>query len=144
VATLESFLADSLNPQRFRAAVLALLAGLGLLLAAVGIYGVTARGVAERTREFGVRVALGSEPRAVVRLIVFQALASVSVGAVAGVLAGVWLSAALGRLLTNVVEPDLVTGTIAASVLAGTAIVAASVPAMRVLRIDPVEALRAE
>jgi len=144
VATLESFLADSLNPQRFRAAVLALLAGLGLLLAAVGIYGVTARGVTERTREFGVRVALGSEPRAVMRLVVLQALGSVSIGAVAGVLAGVWLSTALGRWLTNVIEPDLMIGVVAAGVLAGTATIAASVPAMRVLRIDPVEALRAE
>ena len=142
VATLDSFLADSLNPQRFRAAVLALLAGLGLLLAGVGIYGVTARGVAERTREFGVRVALGSRPRDVVQLVVAQALGSVVAGGVAGIVVGLWMSSVLARLLTNVVEPDLITSAAAAAVLVGTATLASLVPALRVLRIDPVEALR--
>jgi ABC-type antimicrobial peptide transport system permease subunit len=142
VATLDSFLADSLNPQRFRAAVLALLAGLGLLLAGVGIYGVTARGVAERTREFGVRVALGSRPRDVVHLVVAQALGSVVAGGVAGIVVGLWMSSVLARLLTNVVEPDLITSAAAAAVLVGTATLASLVPALRVLRIDPVEALR--
>jgi putative ABC transport system permease protein len=143
VATLESFLSDSVKPQRFRAAVLMVLACLGLLLAAVGIYGMTARGVVERTREFGVRIALGSKPRDVVGLVVAQALKSVAVGAAAGIVAGVWLSSALGRLLTNVAEPDVATSVGAAGVLAGTAALAAVVPAVRVLRIDPVEALRA-
>ena len=144
VATLESFLSDSLNAQRFRATVLMLLAGLGLLLAAVGIYGVTARGVAERTREFGVRVALGSQPRDVVRMVVAQALQAVVVGAVAGIGGGVWLSLLLGQVLTNVVEPDVMTGAVAAAVLVGTATVAAAAPAARVLRLDPVQALRAD
>ena len=144
IGTLESFLADSLKPQRFRATVLMLLAGLGLVLAGVGIYGVTARGVIERTREFGVRVALGSEPRDIVAMVVVQALQSVAVGAVVGVGAGLWLSALLGRVLTNVVDADAVTGMAAAAVLVGTATLAAVVPAIAVLRLDPVEALRAE
>jgi putative ABC transport system permease protein len=144
VGTLESFLSDSLKPQRFRATVLMLLAGLGLLLAAVGIYGVTARGVAERTREFGVRVALGSQPGDVVRLVIAQALQAVGVGTIGGIAGGVWLSALLGRVLTNVVEPDLTTGTAAAAVLVATATLAAAAPAVRVLRLDPVEALRAD
>jgi putative ABC transport system permease protein len=144
VGTLESFLADSLAPQRFRTTLLALLAGLGLLLAAVGIYGVTARGVAERTREFGVRLALGSSPRLVVRLLVVQALLVVGIGAVVGAAAGAWLAAMLGRVLTNVVAPDVATAAVAVALLAATAIVAAVVPAARVLRLDPVEALRAE
>jgi putative ABC transport system permease protein len=144
IAPLETFLADSLKPQRFRATVLTLLAGLGLLLASVGIYGVTARGVLERTREFGVRVALGSHPRRIVRLVVAQALLSVGIGAIAGVGAGLWLSTLLGRVLTNVVEPDLATGAAAAAVLAGTATLAALLPALRVLSLDPVAALRAE
>jgi ABC-type antimicrobial peptide transport system permease subunit len=64
-------------------------------------------------------------------------------GAVAGIVAGVWLSVLLGRVLTNVADPDVVTGAIAAAVLVGTATLAAVLPAVRVLRIDPVEALRA-
>jgi predicted permease len=143
VATLESFLSDSLKPQRFRATVLMLLAGLGLMLASLGIYGVTARGVSERTREFGVRVALGSKPRDVVGLVVAYALKSVGVGAGVGILGGVWLSSVLGRVLTDVVEPDIMTSVAAAAVLVGTATLAAVIPAMRVLRIDPVVALRA-
>jgi putative ABC transport system permease protein len=143
IGTLESFLSDSLKPQRFRATVLGLLAGLGLLLAAVGIYGVTARGVAERTREFGVRVALGSEPQAVLRMVVGQALRSVGAGALIGIAGGVWLTTVLGTVLTNVAEPDVLTAVASAAVLVATATVAAVVPAVRVLRIDPVEALRA-
>jgi putative ABC transport system permease protein len=144
IATLEAFLADSLNPHRFRATVLSLLGALGLVLAAVGIYGITARAVAERTREFGVRVALGSDPGAVVRLVVLQALRAVAIGAAAGVLAGLWLTSLLGRVLADVIEPDVVTGGVAAAVLVGTATISALLPALRVLRIDPVEALRAE
>jgi predicted permease len=144
IGTLESFLSDSLKPQRFRAAVLGMLAGLGLLLAAVGIYGVTARGVAERTREFGVRVALGSQGRGIVALVVAQALGAVGIGALAGGAAGFWLSALLGRVLTNVAEPDMATAVVAAAVLVCIAAVAAALPALRVLTLDPVAALRAD
>jgi ABC-type antimicrobial peptide transport system permease subunit len=133
-----------LKPQRFRAAVLGMLAGLGLLLAAVGIYGVTARGVAERTREFGVRVALGSQGRGIVALVVAQALGAVGIGALAGGAAGFWLSALLGRVLTNVAEPDMATAVVAAAVLVCIAAVAAALPALRVLTLDPVAALRAD
>jgi len=144
VGTLESFLADSLKPQRFRAAVLGILAGLGLVLAAVGIDGLIARSVAERTREFGVRLALGSEPRHILRLVVGQALRWVVVGLGAGGLAGAWLGSLLGRVLANVEGPDAATAVAASALLAGVATLAAVVPAMRVLRIDPVLALRAE
>jgi putative ABC transport system permease protein len=144
VGTLESFLSESLAPQRFRATVLALLAALGLLLSAVGIYGVTARGVAERTREFGVRLALGSSPQSVVRLVVAQALAAVGIGAFAGIGAGVWFALLLARVLTNVAEPDVLTGAGAAAMLVATSALAAIVPAARVLRIDPVAALRSD
>ena len=144
IATLESFLSDSLKPQRFRAIVLMVLAALGLMLAGVGIYGVTARGVIERTREFGVRVALGSQPRDIVAMVVAQALQSVAVGAALGIGAGLWLTELLGQVLTNVVDADVITGVAAAAVLVCTATLAAAVPAIGVLRLDPVEALRAD
>ena len=144
VGTLESFLAESLAPQRFRTTVLTILASLGLVLSAVGVYGVTARGVAERTREFGVRIALGSEPHRVMRLVLLQALSSVGAGAAVGICGGVWLSLGLARVLADVASPDAATGAAAAGVLVGTAALAAALPASRLLRLDPVEALRAE
>ena len=73
-----------------------------------------------------------------------QASQSVGVGALAGVAVGVWLSALLGRMLTNVVEPDMPTGIAAAAVPVSTATLAAAIPALRVLTLDPVEALRAD
>ena len=144
IGTLESFLSASLAPQRFRALVLTLLAGLGLLLSAIGIYGVTTRGVTERRREFGVRLALGSRPQEVMRMVVVQALATVAIGAALGAMGGVWLSLLLAKVLTGVVEPDAATGAAAAAVLVSTAVLASAIPAARVLRLDPLDALRVE
>ena len=85
---LEVFVRESTAPERFRTMVLGIVALLGLVLAAVGISGVTYRGVVDRTREFAVRLALGSEPAAVVRLVLVESMRDLAIGAVVGLAGG--------------------------------------------------------
>jgi putative ABC transport system permease protein len=144
VVTVESFLAASLGPQRFRSTLLLAFAGLGLALAVVGIFGVTARGVHERTREVGVRLALGAAPAAVWRLVVGQAMRAVA----AGVAAGAALAAAAGltlmRALPGMEHARSASAVPAVLLLVFTAFVAAAIPALRAARINPTAALRHE
>jgi ABC-type antimicrobial peptide transport system permease subunit len=144
VVTVESFLAASLGPQRFRSTLLLAFAGLGLALAVVGIFGVTARGVHERTREVGVRLALGAAPAAVWRLVVGQAMRAVA----AGVAAGAALAAAAGltlmRALPGMEHARSASAVPAVLLLVVTAFVAAAIPALRAARINPTAALRHE
>ena len=144
VTTLEQFLADSLGPQRFRSTLLLVLGGLGLALAAVGIYGVTARAVQERTRELGVRLALGATPAKVAWLVVWQAMRAV----IAGLAAGVGLAAVAGtmliRTLPNVERAEVWTTAPALLVLVIVATLAAAIPARRAVSLDPTVALRAD
>jgi putative ABC transport system permease protein len=119
-------------------------AALALVLAAVGVYWVMAYSVAARTREIGVRVALGARPSNVFGMVVRHGLAA----ALAGLAIGLLGAAALGRLLTNLlheVEPtDAATFIVVAVVLVGVVLAACLVPARRAVRIDPLEALRSE
>ena len=143
VTTLDRFLADSLGPQRFRTTLLLILAGLGLAIAAVGIYGVTARAVGERTREMGVRLALGATPGGVLSLVVRQTLTAVGVG----IAVGAALSAAAGmtllRTLPGLERAESWTALPAIIVLVLAAVLAAIIPARRALAMDPTTALRA-
>jgi hypothetical protein len=124
--------------------LLGFFAALALLLGALGVYGVLAHEVQRRTREIGLRVALGAQRGDVVRLVVRRALALVAIGGALGVLA----MPALGRLLTSllfeVAPGDPATVAAALAILGATAAVAGWVPARRALRLDPVEALRTE
>jgi putative ABC transport system permease protein len=142
--TLDQFLADSLGPDRFRTTLLAVFAGLALLLSAVGVYGVTARSAAERTREMGVRLAMGAAPSQVWRLVVGQGMAVVLAGVIAGAAAAMPAGLAITRALSGVDAEGAVTGSAlpAAVALAGAAFVACALPARRVLRVDPVTVLR--
>ena len=140
---LEAFLSDSLAPERFRTTVLGIVAGLGLLLAALGIYGVTYRAVIERTHEFAVRLALGSERGSVLRMVLKAALRDVAAGAGAGVAAGVGLCLLLSRLVTHVSTAGLLTTVTAIAALTIAALIASLIPALRVLRVQPADALRA-
>jgi putative ABC transport system permease protein len=144
VTTLDRFISDSLGPQRFRSTVLLVLAGLGLTIAGVGIYGLTARSVVERTREVGVRLALGARPGAVWRLIVAQAMRAVLLGVVAGIVASVGTTTVLVKLLPDVTLADPEALAAAVTALVVTALAAAAWPARRAVRIDPVIAMRAD
>jgi predicted permease len=144
VTTLEQYMADSLGPQRFRSTLLLVLAGLGVVLAAVGIYGVTARAVSERTRELGVRLALGATSRRVAALVVWQAVRAVALGLAAGVALAIPAGAALLRTLPNLDQAEPWSTVPAVLILLSVAIVAAAIPARRAVSLDPTVALRAE
>ncbi|MEO8680541.1 MAG: ADOP family duplicated permease [Vicinamibacterales bacterium] len=144
VLTLEDFLAASAGPERFRGMLLVIFALLALVLSAVGIYGVTARSAGQRTREMGVRLALGAEPSQVWRLIVGEGLRSVIAGMVVGGVAAAGAAALVTRWLpgTQFESPQLMAA--AGVLLAIVALAATALPARRVLRADPLAALRSE
>ena len=134
----------SVSERRFTMLVLGLLAGVALLLAAIGIHGVLSYAVEQRRREIGIRMALGAQPGRVLRLIVGQGIGLAVAGAVLG-LAGAWLlTRAMNTLLFGVTPTDPLTFVIVPAVIATVALVASYVPARRAMRLDPVRALRAE
>jgi putative ABC transport system permease protein len=145
-ASLEQMLSDSGALPRVQAMLMALLGGIALLLAAVGLYGVMAYSVSQRTQEIGIRMTLGAHRGSVLRMVLGQAAALTALGLAIG-LAG---AVALGQVLSAVLEPMLFhvtptdTTTLAgvAIVLATVAILAALIPARRATRIDPIQALR--
>jgi putative ABC transport system permease protein len=139
---LEMFVQASTAPERFRTMVLGIIAMLGLVLAAVGISGVTYRGVVDRSREFAVRLALGSQPAGVVRLVLFESIRDLAIGAVIGVAGGIALCLVLARSLENVGAVDAITTGVSIALIAGTGMAAAFLPAMRILRVHPAEVLR--
>jgi predicted permease len=143
VQPLDAFLQESLAPERFRTSVLGIIAALGLALAALGIYGMTYRGVVDRTREFAIRLALGSARPRVLRLVIAEAMKDVAAGIVTGVIGGLALCAALARFVDHVGTANTLTIATSIGVLTVSALVAACIPALRVLRVDPAEALRA-
>jgi putative ABC transport system permease protein len=144
VTTLERFMADSLGPQRFRATLLLVLAGIGLVLASVGIYGITARSVEERRREMAVRLALGAAPVAVWRLVVGHALAAVLIGMAAGGMAAAAASSLLVSWLPGLDTADPRPALAAVTSLVVSALLAAAWPAWRAAGVSPALPLRGE
>ena len=131
-------------PHRFRAAIVATFAGLALALAMVGIFGVLAYSVEQRTREFGVRIALGATARNVLSLVLGSAARVIALGTVVGLVAAAGLGQLISMFLFGVKPLDPVTYLSVAGVLAVTAALAAAAPALRASRVDPVEAFRNE
>jgi len=142
VQPLEVFVQESTAPDRFRSLVLGIVALLGLALAAVGISGVAYRGVVDRTKEFAVRLAIGSQPAAVVRLVVAESMRDLAIGVVVGIAAGAALSIVLARLIENVAGVDAPTTGASILLMSAVGIGAAVLPALRVLRVQPAEVLR--
>jgi putative ABC transport system permease protein len=144
VATLSS-LVDRASAQRdFVARLLAAFAGVAVLLAAIGLYGVVSYGVSQRTRELGVRLALGAQPRDVLRLVLGSGLTLVAIGVGAGLAAAFAATRTLGTLVYGVSPVDPTAFGSATLLLIAVALLAHWVPVRRALRIDPASTLRAE
>ena len=144
VRQMDERLAGTLATARFNTLLLSLLGGIGLLLAASGIYGVIAYFVSQRTQEIGVRIALGASTGNVVRLILGQALRPVAIGAAIGVVGAVVASRVIASQLFGVSRTDPLTIAAVVATLVGVAFVASVVPARRAAAIDPTRALQAE
>ncbi len=143
-SAVTTMLRESTATERFTGFLLSGFAAFATLLFAAGLFGVLSHAVSQRTREIGVRVAIGAEPREVRRLVVRQGLRPVLVGVVAG-LAAAWLSArVLAGLLFDITPHDLLTFASAAGVTVTVAFAASYLPARRASRLDPVASLRAE
>jgi putative ABC transport system permease protein len=125
-------------------ALLVAFAAVALILATVGLYGVISYGVTQRTREIGVRVALGAEPSAVARLVIGNGLRLATLGVVIGAAGAIAATRALSGMLFGVSASDPWTFAAITVVVAAVALLASYLPARRAVRIDPVEALRAE
>ncbi|HEY7055873.1 MAG TPA: ABC transporter permease [Vicinamibacterales bacterium] len=144
VTTMEDLIAASTTRDRMAALVLGAFAALALILAAIGIYGVIAYSIAQRTQEIGVRLALGASGSKILQLIVGQTMRLVLSGLIVGLIASIVLSKLLESLLYEVSPRDPVTLLAVSILLAGVALAAALVPAWRGLRVPPMTALRAE
>jgi putative ABC transport system permease protein len=144
VQPMQAVVRRSFREKALYSDMFAVFAGVGLGLAAIGIYGVMAYSVAQRTHEIGVRIALGAERGHVLGLVVQHGLALASAGVVIGILAALALTRVLGSLLFGVSPLDLATFAVTALLLAGVAVVASYVPARRAARVDPMVALRME
>jgi putative ABC transport system permease protein len=136
--------ADATARPRFRAVLVSAFGVLGLTLAMVGIFGVLAHAVGQRTRELGIRMALGARPRQVVAMVGASTARSVGAGTLAGLLLAAGLARSMSTFLFGVEPLDPITFVGAAVVLVVTAAVAAAVPSLRAVRVDPATAFRSE
>ena len=143
-ATLEDVRAEVLAPDRLNALMFGGLAGVALMIAVVGVAGVLAFSVSARTREFGVRLAIGSSPRHLLMGVLRQGAVIAGIGIVAGVLGGLLLVQVVGAVVPEVHIPGALPIAGAAILLAGAAVLASVVPAARAARVDVMEALRSE
>jgi putative ABC transport system permease protein len=143
-ATLEDVRTEVLAPERLNAFVLSGFAGVALLIAVVGVAGVLAFSVSARTREFGVRLAVGSSPRRLLMGVLMEGVLIVAVGILAGTAGGYAFAGVAASYLENVRLPGALTILAAAAVLVGAALLASLMPAARASRVDVLQALRAE
>jgi putative ABC transport system permease protein len=144
IITLDRVVADSVARARFSVILLAVFSAIALVLSAVGIYGVMAYAVSQRTHEMGIRLALGAEPSDVMKLVVLHGMAINSVGLLVGVAAALALTRLLSSLLFGVKAYDPLTFVGIALLVTLVSLLACYVPARRAMRVDPIVALRWE
>jgi putative ABC transport system permease protein len=143
-ATLEDVRAEVLTPERLNAFVVSGFAAIALLIAVVGVSGVLAFSVSARTREFGVRLAVGSAPRHLLMRVLSEGASIVAIGIAAGAAAGYAMAGVASSYFENVRFPGALPVLAAATVLAVAAVVASLMPAARAARVDVLQALRSE
>jgi putative ABC transport system permease protein len=141
---LQTMIARSLAPQRFVTMLLMLFAGIALLLAGVGIYGVMSYTVAQRTHEIGIRIALGAQATDVLRMVIGQGMRLAALGLALGLVAAIVLTRLMQSLLFNISASDPLTFAAIALLLTGVALLACYLPARRAVKVDPLVALRYE
>jgi putative ABC transport system permease protein len=134
----------SLAGQRFRTVLMGIFAALALVLAALGLYGVVAYSVSQRTAELGIRIALGAQPRGILQLVVFRTAALAALGLGIGVAVTLGGSRIVARFLFGISPADPVTLATVSVVILLVALTGSWVPALRAARVDPATALRAE
>jgi putative ABC transport system permease protein len=144
VKTMSEFLSESVAERRFNMLLVGAFAALAALLAAAGIYGVMSYAVAERTREIGIRLALGAKPLDVLKMVVRQGMGLTLVGISVGLGASFILTRLMSSLLYGVGATDLATFTVISALLTAVALAACTVPARRATKVDPCVALRHE
>ncbi|HEU4506945.1 MAG TPA: ABC transporter permease [Pyrinomonadaceae bacterium] len=144
VQSLEDIVADSMAQRKFGMQMLALFGVVALLLAAIGIYGVMSYSVTQRTREIGIRLALGAQARDVLKLVVRQGLMLAIIGVIIGLAGSFVLTRLMANLLFGVKATDPLTFTLIAVLLTAVALVASYLPARRATKVNPLEVLRYE
>jgi putative ABC transport system permease protein len=142
--TMDEIARQATSRQRFRAVLVVVFGGLALVLAMVGVFGVLAYSVEQRTREFGVRIALGATAQTVLRLVLTSAARVIGAGAAIGLVLAGLLSQSIAAFLVGVRPVDPLTFGAVVIVLAVTAGIASVIPALRAARVDPVVAFRTE
>jgi ABC-type antimicrobial peptide transport system permease subunit len=143
-ATLEDIRAEVLSPDRLNTVVFGIFAGVALTIAVVGVAGVLAFSVSGRIREFGVRLAMGSEPRHLLTSVVKEGLVMAGTGVVCGGLAGFALARLAGSYFADMRMPDTAAVVGSIVVLLAAAVIASALPAVRAARVDVMQALRSE
>ena len=144
VMAMDNLIADSVSPRRFSSVLVAIFAGLALLLAAIGIYGVMSYTVGQRTQEIGIRIALGAQPASVQKMILSEAARLTLAGVALGLAGAFVLVRFLSSLLFGVGTYDPITFAGVPVLLTGVALAASCIPARRAVRVDPLVALRYE
>jgi len=143
-STLEDIRAEVLTPDKLNAIVFGGFAAVALLISVVGVAGVLAFSVSGRTREFGIRLALGAQPRNIMNDVLLQGISIAGIGLAAGIVFGVACTRAIARYVTDVHMPGLLSFCVSALVILAAAVIASAVPAARAARVNAVEALRSE
>jgi ABC-type antimicrobial peptide transport system permease subunit len=143
-STLNDVRAEVLTPDRLNAVVFGGFAAVALLISVVGVAGVLAFSVSGRTREFGIRMALGAQPRNILTNVLIEGFAIAGIGVGAGVLLGFGLTRAISSYLAAIQQPGVLAFVVSAAVILAAAVIASAVPAARAARVNAVEALRAE
>jgi putative ABC transport system permease protein len=143
-STLEDIRSEVLSPDRLNAIVFGGFAAVALSISVVGVAGVLAFSVSSRTREFGIRMALGAQPRGILTGVLSEGLVIATIGVGAGMLLGIALARAIGRYVAEVQLPGMLSFLASAIVILAAAVIASAVPAARAAKVNPVEALRSE